>query len=435
MFSTEREFELSDIIDSHSYWEHPSFQEGHSWEYDYYYINNKPMIQSKSFGAFPYISYGRSNNKPYTISEYNHPFPNEHLHENFPMFGSWSSFHDYDAIYQYNYEQSNDEYIKHYFTMSSNSIQFALAPYIALAFRKEYVKKGKNYIKLKLTRGYIDSQMRQKTYANYEVYSYLYYAGWNAVFELEIDEKDDTNREPIYETNINISDKSYFITDEIQWNNSDYKDHAYYRVNAEKYFTLTGFLGNSKMNKENNIEDFMSIKLKLNESLNETCTIGLVSLEDKKLINSEKLLLTIVGKIRNTGQIWYNNRTTTLQNGWGHAPTLVQFIEIECVLNFKEDNKPKVFSINKYGELNKEFIIIGSKNKWILKSDKDNPTLNYYIIRNIKNDSNSKYIVLIIIISFVLIIIIGFIIFYCYKKYIKRKNNIDIDLLEYIKKN
>ena len=30
MFSPEREFELSDIIDVHYYWELPSFKEGHS---------------------------------------------------------------------------------------------------------------------------------------------------------------------------------------------------------------------------------------------------------------------------------------------------------------------------------------------------------------------------------------------------------------------
>ena len=170
MFSTEREFELSDIIDIHNYWEHPSFQEGHSWDYQCYYINNKPMVQSKTFGTFQEVSYGKSYNKPYSVSEYNHPFPNEHLHENFPMFGSWSSFHDYDAIYQYNYQQSNDEYIKDYFDISSNPIHFAFAPYISLAFRNDYVKKGKNYVKLKLTKGYIDYQMRQNTYTMYGLY-------------------------------------------------------------------------------------------------------------------------------------------------------------------------------------------------------------------------------------------------------------------------
>ena len=61
------------------------------------------------------------------------------------------------------------------------------------------------------------------------------------------------------------------------------------------------------MNKENNIADLMSIKIKLNETLSETCKIGLISLDNKKLIDSEKLLLTIVGKVRNNGQVWYNN--------------------------------------------------------------------------------------------------------------------------------
>ena len=51
----------------------------------------------------------------------------------------------------------------------------------------------------------------------------------------------------------------------------------------------------------------MSIKIKLNETLSETCKIGLISLDNKKLIDSEKLLLTIVGKVRNNGQVWYNN--------------------------------------------------------------------------------------------------------------------------------
>ena len=46
--------------------------------------------------------------------------------------------------------------------------------------------------------------------------------------------------------------------------------------------------------------------------------------------NSEKLLLTIVGKVRNTNQIWNEGRTTIHKDGWGNDPTLVGFIEIEA---------------------------------------------------------------------------------------------------------
>ena len=57
------------------------------------------------------------------------------------------------------------------------------------------------------------------------------------------------------------------------------------------------------MNKENNLGNLINIKVKLNGQINDTCTIGLVSLDDKILEKSEKLLLTIVGKMRNTNQI------------------------------------------------------------------------------------------------------------------------------------
>ena len=109
---------------------------------DYYSIRNIPLFKSKDFGTFYAITNGKYYNKPFTVSEYNHPFPNEHLHEKFAMLGSWSAFHDFDAIYQFSYGESKTEYILGYFGMSSNPIDFAMAPYITLAFRKNYVPKS-----------------------------------------------------------------------------------------------------------------------------------------------------------------------------------------------------------------------------------------------------------------------------------------------------
>ena len=69
------------------------------------------------------------------------------------------------------------------------------------------------------------------------------------------------------------------------------------------------------MSFNSNISNLINIRLKLNESLNETCTIGLVSLDNKKLEEFKKLLLTIVGKDRNAKQVWNSERTTTYKNG------------------------------------------------------------------------------------------------------------------------
>ena len=440
-YSLERETELSDIIDTHNYWGHPTFPSNHKWDMKYYSIPNKPLVQSPSYGTLGTLSCLKYYNKPFTISEYNHPHPNEHSHEKFAMFGSWSAFHDYDAIYQFHYDFNKEDYIAGYFGLASNPVDFAMAPYVALAFRSNYVPKSKNHIKIKLNKGFINQKMKGiTTFSGLGLCSY-YHPGWDAVFDFEI-VNNETNDQPMYENenNVDIKSKNSLISDTIIWNNSNNKSDAIYKVTAEKYFTLTGFLGNSKMSINNNISNLIDIKLKLNESLNETCSIGLISLDNKKLEESEKLLLTVVGKVRNSGQFWNKDRTSTYEEGWGHAPTLVQFIEIECILNFREENKPKIYSINRLGEFGKEFNLTKEKNKWILKSDINNPTLNYYIIRSINNGQNiynendlTKNIIIIIIVVILLLIIIGIVILYfCKDK--QKKSNID-DLFEPITDN
>ena len=136
------------------------------------------------------------------------------------------------------------------------------------------------------------------------------------------------------------------------------------------------------------------------------------------------------------GNFWNNNRTSTYNSGWGKAPTLVQFIEIEAELKFKEEEKPKVYSINKYGELNKEFDITGNRNKWVLKSDEENPSLNYYIIRKlpVKTSENKEYYnqknasinIIVIICGICLTVMVAFgIISLCKRNRKQAINNID----------
>ena len=182
------------------------------------------------------------------------------------------------------------------------------------------------------------------------------------------------------------------------------------------------------MDKVNNLGDLVDIKVKLTDKFNETCTIGLISLDGKKLERAKKLLLTIVGKVRNTDQIWNDDRTST-NIGWGKSPTLVQFIEFEAILKFNDKEKPKAFSINKFGELNEEFILGGNKNNWVLKSDENNPTLNYYIIRELeeeeKEEEDNSNISNAIIITCVILGIIFIVIAIFY--FIRRKNKIKND--------
>ena len=86
----------------------------------------------------------------------------------------------------------------------------------------------------------------------YQFLENYFYPGWNAIYEVQI--IDDNNIvEPLIESNINTEERGYFINDQIQWNNTEDGNNAYYYVKTLKYITLTGFLGNLKMNKVNNL--------------------------------------------------------------------------------------------------------------------------------------------------------------------------------------
>ena len=418
-----RESELSDINDIHAYWEHPNFAEGHSWDRNYYWIKNTPMIKSKTFGTLNRLSKGKNKKNPYTISEYNHPFPSEHLHEKFAFFGSWAAFHDFDAIYQFSYDQSDAGYLSSYFSMATNPADFALVYYTVLAFRTNYVKKSNNYVKVKLNKGYILEKMKDKNYNMDQFLEQYFYTGWNAHFEVDIVDYMKIV-EPVIESNIDINSKNnnFNEKEQIYWNISDNNIENFYYVKTDKYITLTGYLGNNQMSIEHNLGNILTIKLKLNETLNETCTVGLMSLDNKSIIKSEKLLLTIVGKIRNSEQIWNQGRNSTAE-GWGKAPTLVQYIEINAVFKFKENEKPSIYSINNLGELNKKFNVEGQAGNWILKSDENNPTLNYYITRNITEEinenENNTWVWIVVSLVILIVLGIGIWVFIRYKK----KNN------------
>ena len=83
-----------------------------------------------------------------------------------------------------------------------------MPPYIALAFRKNYVQKSKNYFRIKLTKGYIAERMKDKNYSMNQFLENLFYAGWSATYEVQIID-DDKIVEPIIDTNINIEKKDF----------------------------------------------------------------------------------------------------------------------------------------------------------------------------------------------------------------------------------
>jgi len=89
-----------DYIDSHAYWCHPS-PVSPDWR-----IRNLPMVNSLS--CILGLAGQRVHDKPYTVSEYNHPFPNQYGAEGQPLLRAYGALQGWDGVFEYTYNHSPD---------------------------------------------------------------------------------------------------------------------------------------------------------------------------------------------------------------------------------------------------------------------------------------------------------------------------------------
>ena len=130
---------VSDFADSHAYWEHPVFP-GQAWDMKNWNIANTPMTRSPYLGTLPELARYRIAGKPYTISEYHHPAPNEWRVETLPLLAAFAAVQDWDGFYLFDYHSENGNWdrnqINGFFDTDSDPAITTFLPAAALMFAR-----------------------------------------------------------------------------------------------------------------------------------------------------------------------------------------------------------------------------------------------------------------------------------------------------------
>jgi hypothetical protein len=139
-----------DIIDSHAYWNHPVFP-NKSWDMADYYVNNKSLTRDPSGGTLSSLAVKRVYGKPFSVSEYDHPYPNQYCAEDYPMLASFAAFQDWDMIFGFclSPETSSGSAVSRidgYFDQNHNPAKLAALPVAARIFRQGLVSPGKEAV-------------------------------------------------------------------------------------------------------------------------------------------------------------------------------------------------------------------------------------------------------------------------------------------------
>lgn len=126
-----------DYVDNHSYWCHPS-PVSPNWE-----IANVSMVSS--LACIRGLAAQRVLDKPYTVSEYNHPFPNQYGAEGQPMLRAYGSFQGWDGVFEYTYNHRSDfepTANTYFFSMIARTDVLAHIPACAAIFLRGDVREG-----------------------------------------------------------------------------------------------------------------------------------------------------------------------------------------------------------------------------------------------------------------------------------------------------
>ncbi|MCP5114138.1 MAG: hypothetical protein GY953_25180, partial [bacterium] len=95
-----------DIVDGHTYWQHPSYSTDPESGERISALKNTPMVDDPFHSTVMNLSRNAVAGKPYTVSEVNHPWPAEHASEGIPILAAYGAFHDWDGIFWYSFSHT-----------------------------------------------------------------------------------------------------------------------------------------------------------------------------------------------------------------------------------------------------------------------------------------------------------------------------------------
>ena len=324
-----------DYCDNHAYWNHPNWP-NKAWDNVDWYVRNRALVNYADTEVLGPLATARVAGKPYTISEYNHPYPNQYGAEGLPMLAAFGRFQHWNGIFQYTYAHTVDtepDKLTGYFDMNVHATQLVHSPACAAMFKRGLVSPapaGQWFIPNLWAEREIDILAQKLTPQA------LNFSGLGRSLNLALH----------YQTSLNVTEKplvSFGVTvipteaeegeeldlpeRELHWN-MDQKDAGYFTVNAPDVKVFTGFVRDRKF-------EFDGIIMKPGKTSLDHATISLLTLDDGGY------LLAATGAMYNTGgepgkrekvSVWDPDDAITLENRWGDAPVLCEGVPLELTL-------------------------------------------------------------------------------------------------------
>lgn len=387
-----------DMIDSHTYWSHPTLFSGIIANGTTIGNTGRSMMEHEDFGYMGILFSESVYGMPHTITEYDECDLNPTMCEEFTLMGAFSSlqnwqpfnfgfFTQYDEVTeikktgQTRNTRYNDQFhgdpnvIKMMWSLSNNPVKMGCAPAGAVMKLRGDVKRADTgFYKRYSQNDYFNPNSQSlsrdprlgvtgKTGIAYDKCSYdESYNDDSVLYRAYMSEK--------------LGLPYVSVTGEIRTDLTN----TTFEVNTERSQAVTGKITN---------KDFETDDMIVNVS-NPFANINLMSLTDDPIYSSDHMLLTAAGDQRNTDQTRTRDGKTIIQNG--KAPILVE--PIKGTVTIKTTDDIKVYTIASTGARMGEARVEKDENGYsVIRLRADDTCMNYEIVRTSGSGKKNEHIV------------------------------------------
>ena len=301
-----------DIVDGHTYWQHPRYIEDKSTgRRTGFEIGNTPMVNEPLRSSVIELSKAAVAGKPYTVSEVNHPFPNEYSSEGVPILTAWAALQDWDGIFWFSFGNSDPAQWRNHqaghFELRPDPVKMTQIAAGALAFLRGDVRPAEKTVPRSYSAGQVRESLRlPRTERPY----------FTPGFPLSIPLRHATrvaslDGAPPGDFPAGTVNPIESDTKELLWDVTGDK-MGVVTVNTARTQALVGFL-RARARTLPNLAAAVT---------NDFCAVVLTSIDGQPLARSRKMLLAVGARVANTGMKWDQKRTSLLD--WGGPPTLIE---------------------------------------------------------------------------------------------------------------
>jgi len=332
-----------DAMDSHAYWQHPTWPAGLDWDPVQWSIPNTSMVNDPQGGTLAGIARQRVKGYPHNVTEYQHPSPNAYSAEGELLSAAYGALQDWDGIWHFSYTTASVDGITGFFDHGGHPGRMVNNLIAACLFRRGDLAPARRESSIAFAPSIeLDTAVNRGGGWNVGDGATLGVPGALALesrLSLDLAVGQGLTVLPAAPTgSVRTAD-----TGSLVWDNSK-TDQGVVTVDTPRTKAVVGFPAG---------RSFRLGELTLTPGATalgwSTLSVSLLEGRGFSHPGSARILIVATGQVENTGMTWKDATHTSIGDKWGTAPTLVETVSATVQLPLPS-SRLKAWALDVHGQ-------------------------------------------------------------------------------------